>query len=250
MQQFHHPYINSHFDFTIPKRYLIIGTFPPNPDCSERSGELPFFYGNVGSLWSIISNTGLYDSYSFNTVDNIKQWLNEFNIGVTDVLKSCKRSEDKICSTLDTDLIVSNEDLDIRLKQYVVANINKIEKIFFTSGSEMKSSNSAYSLFSLLMGKAFINTNKEKLIKLPSPSGNANTSVYKGRKEKFGLVDEFYNFLSENYPDALIFAEKTWHQKKELAKGEKLRRLPEGRAYSVEFKTWFYKKYLQFEKKH
>jgi hypothetical protein len=55
--------------------------------------------------------------------------------------------------------------------------------------------------------------------------------------------------LTDNYPDAITFAEKTWQEKKLLLKGEKIRRLPDDRAYSAEFKTWFYKKYLNFEKK-
>lgn len=249
MQNFEHPYINNHFDFKVPKRYLIIGTFPPNPDCSEREGEIPFFYGNVNSLWSIIKDTGLYPEYIFTTIKEINKWLDDYDVGVTDVLKSCSRANEKICSTLDTDLIVKPGDLDIRLKQYIETYINSIVRIFFTSGSEIKASNSAYYLFGQLMGKSFIKGNKEKLIKLPSPSGNANTSLYRGKKEKFGLVDEFYTFLSDNYPHAISFAEKTWHEKKQLPKGEKIRRLPEDRAYSTEFKTWYYKKYLQLEKK-
>jgi hypothetical protein len=249
MQKFEHPYINNHFDFKVPKRYLIIGTFPPNPKCAERSGELPFFYGNVNSLWSIIKNTGLYPDYTFTTVNDIKKWLDDYEVGVTDVLKSCSRANDKICSTFDTDLVINDEDLDDRLKKYIINNQVNIEKIFFTSGSDVKTSNSAYYLFKTLMGSKFVKNHKDKLIKLPSPSGNSNTSLYRGKQNKFGLIDEFYTFLSDNYPDAIIFAEKTWQEKMTLPKGEKIRRLPDDRPYSAEFKTWFYKKYLQFEKK-
>ncbi len=249
MEHFEHPYIKEEF-FTKPYRRLIIGTFPPNPACPERNSELPFFYGNVNSFWSIIKNTGLYPDYRFNTVEEIIKWLNDHDIAVTDVLKSCSRAQGKICSTFDADLIVSNNDLDHRLKEYIERFIGQIEKIYFTSGSESKGSNSAFALFKLLMGIDFINLHKSKLIRLPSPSGNSNTSLYKGKKERFGLVDEFYNFLYENYPDAIAFAEETWIQKKKLPKGDKIRRLPVDRAYSAEFKTWFYKKYLHFEKKN
>jgi hypothetical protein len=227
---------------------LIIGTFPPNPDCAERSAQIPFFYGNVGSLWSIIEDTNLFPKYSFDTVENIKKWLDDYSVGVTDVLKTCSRSNDKLCSTEDKDLIITTDDLDQRLKSYILNNLTGIERIYFTSGGTNKSSNSAFYWFTKLMGKQFAEREKHKLIKLPSPSGSSYTSNYRGKKERFGLVEEFYQFLEENYPDAISFAEDTWKQKMNLPKGKKIRRLPEDRAYSKEFKTWFYTKYLQLNK--
>src|ERR1022692_3042969 len=184
-----HPYIDEHFDFSYGKRYLIIGTFPPNPTCTERRGEMQFFYGNTGSLWSIIDNTRLYPGYNFTNAMGIKKWLNDFTVGVTDVLKSCKRRQENECSTEDKHLIIEESDLDDRLKKYILKFDAEIKKIFFTSGSVSKSSNSAYYWFKKLMGIHFNTISKGKLIKLPSPSGNAYTSLYRGKKEQFGLIE-------------------------------------------------------------
>lgn len=247
MLVFKHPYIDVHFDFTIKKKYLIIGTFPPCADCEERIGEIKFFYGNAGSLWSIISNTKLYPNYNFKEVNQIKKWLNDYSIGVTDVLKSCKRTIENKCSTQDKHLIIQPSDLDERLKNYVLKHQDYIQTIFFTSGSESKSSNSAFYWFKKLMADELKKIPSHKLVKLPSPSGSANTSLFKGKKEKYGLVDEFYNFLAENYPNAINFAQQTWEQKKKLPKGEKIKRLPEDRQYSTDFKQWFYGKYLKLQ---
>lgn len=243
-----HPYLR-HFDTSKSWKYLIIGTFPPKRGCPERTDLFPYFYGNEGSLWQILYQTGLYPDFDFASVENIISWQDAYSVGVTDVLKQCTRKAGKECSPNDKDLLVDlATDLNETLKSYVLNNIASIEKIFFTSGSETSGSNSAFWFFQQLLGAEMNIIPLSKIVKLPSPSGNANTSLFKGNGEKFGLVDDFYNFLSNFYPDALEYATATWKQKSILPKGEKIQRLPNDRKYTQEFKKWMYQNYLPKQK--
>lgn len=217
MKHFEHPYIKEEF-FTKPYRRLIIGTFPPNPNCEERRSELPFFYGNVNSIWSIIGKTNLYPEYNFGNLIEIKKWLNDYSVGVTDVIKSCSRSTDKICSSYDKDLIISQNDFDVRLKQFILKNLHHIESILLTSGSDSATNNSALSLFKQLMGRELSSIDEQKLIVLPSPSGEFLRSVFSKAKTDFGLKPDFFNYLSQHYPEALVVAEQTFLEKQKLPK--------------------------------
>lgn len=209
-----HPYITNHFDNTKQWKYLIIGTFPPRRGCKERTDLFPFFYGNKGSLWEIIKETGLYPGYNFDKIDEIKSWQDQYSIGITDVLVSCKRQLGKECSPADKYLIIDEKiDLNIELKNYVLNNLQHIEKIYFTSGSDEKNSNSAYCLFLKLMGSQISYIKNEQIVKLPSPSGEFLRTVFTKEKKNFGLKQYFYDFLKENHFEALAVAEKTYQDK-------------------------------------
>jgi hypothetical protein len=219
MNKEYHPYISKHSDFTRTWKHLIIGTFPPKLGCKERTDLFPFFYGNKGSLWDIVKETRLYPNYDFNNIDEIRKWLIDHSIGITDVLTSCCRKFGKECSPADSNLIVDYKtDLNLELKKYIINNINNIEKLYFTSGSEDNNSNSAYFLFTILMGNEMKMISPDKLIKLPSPSGEFLRTVFSKSKSNFGLKPYFYKFLEENYSDALEVAEKTFKIKTESPK--------------------------------
>ncbi|RYF86206.1 MAG: hypothetical protein EON98_04360 [Chitinophagaceae bacterium] len=210
-----HPYIELHSGFNQRWRYLIVGTFPPKRGCKERKDLFPFFYGNRGSFWDLLRETELYPEFNFMSIDDIKRWQKTYSIGITDVLKSCLRKPGKECSPADSNLIVNyDEDLNTELKAYVLENIDHIQKIYFTSGSEDEGSKSAYFLFAKLLGQDFKKLPRTKLVKLPSPSGEFLRSVFSKSKKDFGLKPYFYIFLKSNYPDALEVAKGTFEAKK------------------------------------
>lgn len=214
MNKEEHPYIKEHSDFTKKWRYIIIGTFPPKRGCNERTDLFPFFYGNKGSLWDIIRDTNLYHNYDFSSIDGIKKWQKDYSICITDVIESCRRKHGKECSSADSDLVINWEkDLNINLRNYILKNIDNIEKLYFTSSSEDNNGNSAYFLFLKLMGDEMFRVRYDKIIKLPSPSREFLRTVFSKSKEKFGLKPAFYNFLESKYPDALEIAAKTFNIK-------------------------------------
>jgi hypothetical protein len=209
-----HPYITDYFDAAKSWKYLIIGTFPPKFGCPQRKDLFRFFYGNEGSLWQILKETGLYATYDFNTIEEIINWQNAYSIGITDVLKQCSRKAGKECSPSDASLVVDlKTDLNTELKDYVLNNNDKIEKIYFTSGSETEGSNSAYWLFTKLMGSDFRRIQKNKLIKLPSPSGEFLRTVFSKAKTNFGLKQYFFDYLQNKYPEAISIAKETFEEK-------------------------------------
>lgn len=134
-----HPYLareEEHFDLN--KRYLLLGTFPPNsyirnihgivaPILNPNVGPNPnvdFFYGNVGTLWNCF---GLGNAPTVNT---IKIFLDRNGISVSDVVLGAQR--DKFTSANDTSLynIVLNDHL-----REIFSPISNIETILFTSGN-------------------------------------------------------------------------------------------------------------------
>lgn len=222
-------------------KYLIIGTIPPNKSCAGRKFILDYFYGNDWTIWSLIQP--LYPQFNFKKVDEILRWQKEYLVGFSDTVKQCNRLLP--CSPLDRDLNLHSEDYNNDLRTYVMENHDSIEKVFFTSSS---GSYNAFSNFKIIMGSDLALLDSSKLIKLPSPAGSSNTSLFKGKAEQFGLVMAFYKYLEVVHPDALIYAEKTWGQKQTLEKGKKLVRLPSDKKYTKEFKAWFYKTELTFDK--
>lgn len=214
-----HPYIDKHFDNNKIYKYLIIGTFPPKLGCKERADLFRYFYGNEGSLWQIINETGLYPEFDFASVDNIKSWQDAYSVGVTDVLKQCSRKDGKECSPSDSNLIIDFDvDLNEGLREYVIQNIEHIDKLYFTSGSETNNSNSAYSLFTKLMRQDIRMVPSDKIVKLPSPSGEFLRTVFTKSKTNFGLKPYFYNYLEKKYPEALKVAKQTFEKKQSLPK--------------------------------
>lgn len=212
-----HPYLH-HFDNSSLRKYIIIGTFPPNKE--EREGQSIFadyFYGNKGSLWSILKETHLFEKDSFKDIDSIKAWELKYSVGVTDVLQSCIRKEGKKKSSDDSDMIITKQDLNTSLKEYLIKNILHIDIIYFTSSGTQPNSNSAFYWFSILMGSNFLDKYKLKyLTKLPSPSGRYLTSkaIFSNIKGTHGLSERFLQFLiKNNFHDAINIAQRTYAEK-------------------------------------
>jgi hypothetical protein len=250
-----HPYIADHFDDKIIWKYLIIGTFPPKLGCKERKDLFPYFYGNQGSLWQILNETGLYPDFNFDSVENIKLWQKAYSVGITDVLVQCSRKSGKECSPADIDLIVDYKtDLNASLKVYVLNNIEHIECIYFTSGGESENGNSAYFLFTKLMGNDLFKIPQNKIVKLPSPSGEFLRTVFSKAKTNFGLKPYFYKYLTANYQEAISIAEHTFELKKNSPKtilnnkGKevkvKIKRFPNSLNYPSLYRLHLYKELL------
>lgn len=217
-----HPYLK-YFDTSQPRKYLIIGTFPPNK--KEREGKSTFadyFYGNKGSLWSILKETKLFAADSFKDFDSVRKWEKQYSVGVTDVLKSCNRKEGKTKSSDDSDLLITKEDLNTDLQEYLRKYIDKIQLIYFTSSSTQTGSNSAFYWFGELMGDKFLNAHSSKLFtKLPSPSGRFLTSkaIFSNSKNTNGLNQSFLHFLEQNgFDDAIVLAKRTFEEKQDKVK--------------------------------
>lgn len=225
-----HPYL-IHFDALRICHFLIIGTFPPNKEVREvKNSFANYFYGNKGSLWSILNETNLFPMNSFNDFNSIREWEKKYSVGVTDVLKSCSRKEGKVKSSDDTDLLINQGDLNTSLKEYLSQNIKDIKLIFFTSGSTVSRSNSAFYWFSQLMGSAFVTKHNSKLItNLPSPSGRYLTSkaIFSNNQLLHGLNENFLEYLNEKKLfDAInlakvTFTEKQIKVKEAIARGQK-----------------------------
>lgn len=208
-----HPYLTQ-FDATQVWKYLIIGTFPPKFGCPQRTDLFRYFYGNKGSLWQILSETGLYPTSEFNSIEGIINWQKAYSVGVTDVLKQAGRKAGKECSPADSNLVIDfKTDLNKELREYVLNNNDKIEKLYFTSGSETEESNSAYWLFTKLMGSEFKKIQKNKIIKLPSPSGEFLRTVFSKAKTNLGLKPYFFNYLKDKYPEAIAIARESFEKK-------------------------------------
>lgn len=211
----YHPYLH-YFDSNKIWKNLIIGTFPPNPQCENRKGELEFFYGNKASIWKILKNTNLYLNNNFDSIENIEEWQNDYSIGITDVLTKCRRKLGEDCSSKDKDLVINfEEDLNFGLKEYIINNKNDIDKLYFTSSGDNQDCNSALWLFKKLMGRHFESIPANKIVKLPTPSGEFLRSkiLFPGTKMYFGLSELFYNYLNHYHPGAINIAKRTWNEK-------------------------------------
>lgn len=170
---------------------LILGTIHPH---QIELFQIDFFYGNVGSLWRIL--TEAFPQLKFENREQIIQILKKYNIAITDIISQCDRENINI--TRDSELfnIVLNRDLILNgLKS------SKIDTIYFTSGF---GKNNAAKLF-LQTFKIKIDFNfltrefiipaqyfgrEIKCIVLYSPSGEANRGIsnsklYLNRKAEF-----------------------------------------------------------------
>ena len=163
---------------------LIVGTIHPHDHSNFR---VPFFYGNRGSIWTILHEAfpaELPDPFSR---EAILAFLKSRKISMSDVVVECRR---KARTALDSDLI------PIRLNFEMVEEIrdSRISEIYFTSGF---GTNNAFKLF-------FVDILKQRLTKeiveqkgcllgpeifgrsvrltaLVSPAGTGNISLSKSK---------------------------------------------------------------------
>jgi len=174
--------------------------------------ELPFFYGNVSTLWRLLSDAFPEKLPKPLTMQKILNFLHKSKIAVSDTIVKCERTSS---SAFDRDLIPI--DLNTRIVKDI-ENSN-ITEVLFTSGF---GKHSAFRLFySNILGKRLSNDIIQKrevklnagdvfgrpvLLKvLYSPSGAANVGIsrskaYLQNKHKYAHTKRpVYHFKVDHY---------------------------------------------------
>ena len=128
-----HQYLDK-YPISTDSEKLIVGTIHPH---DHDNFTIPFFYGNVTSLWTILSEAFPDDLSQPLTLDGILNFLKAKKISVSDTIRKCNR---KNPTALDNDLI------PIDLNEQIIVDIKKsnISEILFTSGF---GKNNAFKLF-------------------------------------------------------------------------------------------------------
>jgi hypothetical protein len=187
---------------------LIVGTIHPH---DFENFPVPFFYGNVLSIWTILSDAFPDELSQPITLEKILVFLKNRKISISDTIKTCRRINP---TALDDDLIPL--ELNHRIKEDI-ENSN-ISEILFTSGF---GKNNAFKLFyenilglkitAEIKEKREVTLPKEvfgrpvKLIVLYSPSGASNIGISKSRlylqnKDKYkGSKKPVYAFKVDYY---------------------------------------------------
>jgi hypothetical protein len=233
-----HPFIKK-YPLRSQYKYLVLGTFPPAQKLDSkivRQFKVDYFYGNVASFWKIIQE--IYPKNKFTDIESIREWQEEYSIGISDTILTCKRKNQK--STKDSDLILEWVDYNHELKAYILENEKFIEKIIFTSGHNC---NNALFNLKIIMGDDFAKIEKKIIVNLPSPSGGSNTSFFNNKSKTLGLKESFYKFVIENTDaETISFIKESYNAKSNSVKGEKIKRIPEGTLRA--FKIYMYKQIL------
>lgn len=187
---------------------LIVGTIHPH---DHENFRVPFFYGNVLSIWTILSDAFPDDLKKPITLNGIIEFLQLKRISISDTIRKCER---KSPTSLDKDLI----PLELNVKIIDDIKDSKVSEILFTSGF---GKNNAFRLFYVdILGQKItkyireqreVILNKEnfgrpiKLTVLYSPSGSSNVGL---SKSKLYLANEYkykelkrpvYNFKVDYY---------------------------------------------------
>lgn len=178
---------------------LIVGTIHPH---FHEKFRIPFYYGNVASLWNLLSDAFPEEFRKPVNLKNILNFLDKKKISMSDTILKCHR---KNASSFDNDLIPI--ELNYRLIEDIkVTNINHI---LFTSGFQK---NSAFRLFyEEILGLKVSSEIKQKkeiildkmvfgreirLTILLSPSGSSNIGLSKSQM----YLDQKHRFLKSNRP--------------------------------------------------
>jgi G:T/U-mismatch repair DNA glycosylase len=239
-----HPHLHL-FDPAKKWKYLIVGTFPPNSALREKL-YIDYFYGNKGFLWKIIHDIYHDRGYDFfsgsmhEKVAEIKRWQNDYCVGLSDTVVSCRRKHPMSSNDSDLRDIQYNHDL----KKYVLNNLSRIKRLIFTSTS---GANSAFKNFKIIMGDDLEKTNHLLVTGLPSPSGAGNITFFNtNREETLGLTDDFYTYVADYRSDLLPEFLKRWELKKrKRARPHEAIVIPPSPAGVVtEFKLWKYREAL------
>ncbi len=189
---------------------LIVGTIHPH---AHDNFAIPFFYGNVTSIWTLLSEAFPNDLKQPLTLDGILKFLESKKISVSDTIRKCNR---KNPTALDKDLIVI--ELNKQIKEEI--KNSKISEILFTSGF---GKNNAFKLFyvdilrlkitSEIKRNRQVTLDKEifgrpiKLTILYSPSGSSNvplstSKIYLDNKHKYAKSSRpVYDFKVDYYRD-------------------------------------------------
>ncbi len=204
-----HQYLDK-YPISADSEKLIVGTIHPH---DHNNFIIPFFYGNVTSIWTILSDAFPKDLKTPLTLDRILEFLRDKKISISDTIVSCER---KSPTALDKHLI------PIELNKKIIDGIknSKINEILFTSGF---GKNNAFRLFFVdILGLKITKEIKEarelvldkyifgrpiKLTILYSPSGSSNVGLSKSKlylasKEKYEKSKRpVYDFKVEYYRD-------------------------------------------------
>ena len=178
-----HQYLEK-YPIAIKSEKLIVGTIHPH---NHENFTIPFFYGNVMSLWNILSEAFPEELRQPLSLPKIINFLNNRKIAVSDTIVACERANP---TALDSDITA------IMLNRKIIQDIknSNISEILFTSGF---GKNNAFRLFykdilELPITKE-IKINREvlldsaifgrpvKLTILYSPSGSSNVGLSKCR---------------------------------------------------------------------
>ncbi len=176
-----HQYLNK-YPIAADSEKLIVGTIHP-PDIHHF--RLPFFYGNVRSIWILLSEAFPDELQPPLTLDGILNFLRNRKISVSDTIVKCERKKE---TAFDKDLI----PIELNYKMIDEIKHSKIKEILFTSGFQK---NSAFKLFYVnILGLNITKEIKEKrevitddkifgrpikLTILYSPSGASNIGLSK-----------------------------------------------------------------------
>jgi hypothetical protein len=166
------------------KRYTstIMGTIHPH---TVTEFVIEFYYGNVGSLWNILSEA--FPDHNFQTVESILKTLDQHDVWITDLVSQCDRDNEKV--TQDKylrNLKFNKEAIQIALKY------GSVDKIFFTSAFGKNNAAKLFTdLFQVDYKATYNEATREFLIPakhfgrritgvvLFSPSGQANIGISK-----------------------------------------------------------------------
>lgn len=178
-----HQYI-AKYPISADSEKLIVGTIHPH---DHNNFTIQFFYGNVTSLWTILSEAFPKELKQPLTLEGVLNFLKRKKISVSDTIRKCER---KKLTALDKDLV------PIELNKKIIDDIknSKITEIFFTSGY---GKNNAFKLFyvDILKEKITVDIKERrgltldkkyfgrpiKLTVLYSPSGTANVGLSKSK---------------------------------------------------------------------
>lgn len=181
---------------------LIVGTLPP-PRFSLgnfKKGDVDFCYGSIdGYLWKILNEIFQLDLKFETTEFAIKQRKNFLitnNIGVCDIVHSCKRNK------LDASDL-GMEHIELRDMLYYLKKFPKIDTLLLTGGNSkngpeyhlrrlLKNKNISLTPLSLETPKTheftLNNSRKIKTVSLTAPSGAANRAV--GSNPQYKLIKQ------------------------------------------------------------
>lgn len=195
---------------------IIVGTLPPPRFCSKefKKKDVNFCYGSQdGLLWKALDkifDLNLVYEQSQKAIDQRKEFLIKNQIGVCDIVNSCKR--EKIDAS---DLGMSH--IELRDILGYIEKYTEIETIIFTGGNSkngpeyflrqvLKKENIKYELVSSEIPKVhkFSFKNREiKTISLTSPSNAANRSIganlYYKKKKLENCTYSTFDFRVEQY---------------------------------------------------
>jgi hypothetical protein len=178
-----HQYLDK-YPISADSEKLIVGTIHPH---DHNNFSIPFFYGNVISLWSILSEAFPKHLEKPLTLDGILKFLRNKKISVSDTIVKCDR---KSPTALDSDFI------PVELNKKIIEDIknSQIKEILFTSGFGR---NNAFKLFYTdILGFKITKDIREKretvlnksifgrpikLTVLYSPSGSANVGLSRSK---------------------------------------------------------------------